>query len=376
MRLTTLRRLAQRLAPLLNDAACTPLLSGGCARSPAAGQRSVPLLDCHAQAGTQSAHLAGCALSCEHDLRDDRHTQFAQRPVVLVQLGRPWSVGQSAGALAAPLDGFACRVARSREDRQPHAAQVQAHVDQLGGPWLARRSARALAAVTPAAHGGADVHTLAQAGHGTVRGFSATSHTDCRGLAGGAPVHGQAPASRGAQHSTGSTGTLQSGTVHADTGPAGPGEGNALPAAQVWGPPLSTSITCECIGSVHVVWLFAALDALQQVPVLQEIHHIFSRFAVTCGVCITSNLASRVPQLSCLHTGLVTANTHLGTQAEGLAAERLAARNAWVNLPNAISAARALSGPGVPRDPGSLQDACVLYVRACATVTRQLLCLL
>jgi len=172
---------------------------------------------------------------------DDRHTQFAQRPVVLVQPGHPWSAGRSAGALAAPLDGCACPVARSREDRQPHAAQMQAHVEQLGGPWSAGRSARALAAVMPAAHGGADAYTLVQAGLGTVRGFSATSHTDCRGLAVGAPVQGQAPASREAQQSTASTGTLQSGMVHADTGPAGHGKGNALPAAQVWSPPLSTA---------------------------------------------------------------------------------------------------------------------------------------
>ncbi len=83
-----------------------------------------------------------------------------------------------------------------------------------------------------------------------------------------------------------------------------------------------------------------------------------------------------LPQLSWLHTGLATPDTHVGTQAEGLAAQRLAARNAWVNLPNAISAARALSGPGVPRAPGCLHDACVLYVRACATVVRHFLCLL
>ena len=274
MRSTTLRRLAQRLAPFLNDAACTPLLSGGCARSPAAGQRSLPLLDCHAHAGTQSAHLAGCALSFEHDLRDDRHTQFAQRPVVLVQLGHPWSAGQSAGALAAPLDGCACPVARSREDKQPHVAQVQAHVEQLGGLWSAGRSARALAAVLPDAHGGADAHTLAQAGLGSVRGFSATSHTDRRGLAVGAPVKDQAPASHEAQQSTASTGTLQSGTVHADTGPAGHEKGNALPAAQVWGPPLSNSCSrCEQRDTCTIGGLSC-----------------FITLCCTHGVCITSNL--------------------------------------------------------------------------------------
>ena len=274
MRSPILRRLAQRLAPLLNDATCTPLLSGGRARLPAADQRSLPLLVCHAHASTQSAHLAGCALSCEHDLRDDRHTEFAQRPVVLVQPGHPWSAGRSAGALKAPLDGCACPVARYREDRQPHAAQMRAHVEQLGDPWSAGRTARALAAVMPAAHGGADAHTLAQAGLGTVRGFSDTSHTDCRGLAVGAPVQCQAPASREAQQSTASTGTLQSGTVHADSGPAGHEKGNALPAAQVWGPPLSTSCSrCELTDTCTTGGLSC-----------------FLTLCCTRGVCNTSNL--------------------------------------------------------------------------------------